>query len=95
MYNPKIEVKDTSYKQIYHRGEDVGKPTGDKSWEIFFDGEKRGSIYNPGSNRFWASSNNYKIGLGSKLYKTFNGALNFITKYESKYVPIGLAFNGE
>ena len=86
-----IELKDTSDTQIFHSGENTGKPTGVKSWQLLIDGEVRGLIYNARQGNFQATSNSYKHGLGAKYFKTFTCAKKWLIKRESAYKPFAQA----
>ena len=86
-----IELKDTTNKQIYHNGENAGKLTGVKSWQLFIDGEVRGSIYNARQKNYQVTANSYKHGLGARFFKTFTGAKKWLIKFESQYKPFAQA----
>lgn len=87
----KIELKDTSDRQVWQSGENKGRPTGIKSYELFIDGEFRGSIYNPRQNNYQISAESYKKGLGARFFRTFTGAKNWLIKRESQYKPFAQA----
>lgn len=82
-----IELKDTSDTQIFHSGENTGKLTGVKSWQLLIDGEVRGSIYCARQNNYQVTANSYKHGLGARFFKTFTGAKKWLIKFESAYKP--------
>ena len=86
-----IELKDNSNTQVFHSGENVGKLTGVKSWQLFINGEFRGSIYNSRPGNYQVSANSYKCGLGAKFFKTFAGAKKWLIKFESQYKPFAQA----
>lgn len=86
-----IELKDTSDTQVFHSGENAGKLTGVKSWQLIIDGEARGLIYNARQGNYQTTANSYKNGLGAKFFKTFTGAKNWLIKRESAYKPFAQA----
>lgn len=94
MYNPKIDIKDTSFGQVYYRGPQKGQPTGAKSWRIFFDNEERGTIFNPSKKRYQVMTKHFRDGFGAKYFKTYKGALNWLITYEKRFIPLGQALQG-
>ena len=86
-----IELKDTSDTQIFHSGENTGKLTGVKRWQLLIDGEVRGSIYCARQNNYQVTANSYKHGLGARFFKTFTGAKKWLIKFESAYKPFAQA----